>query len=364
MGKRRDWDKIEEVVAKIKELGVGYAKGAKEFNIKVADIYEYNRQLKKGKADSNTDKSQASEVEKKSKLPDELQELIVEYRHTHPDHGFKKIEHYLKSKHLVVVSRKQIRQVLKENGLLDVLDSSFDGKPELAKGSRRFEADYPRQLYQMDVTYIYIEQIPVLYLVVIIDDYSRFVVAAELCHDQRAETLIGVLHNACIYHGKPEKLLTDQGSGFYTWSRKQTLFQHYLDDHRIEHIVSDPHSPQSQGKVERVIQTIKTELMSKVRFSGYAEARQGIVDYVKSYNFDRPHQGINGTRPSDRFYGVIGETSRIESELMDKELDSSKSYLVFKVEDHQLAVVCSSRQMQVFLDGKLLQTGGENEYGQ
>ena len=98
-------------------------------------------------------------------------------------------------------------------------------------------------------------------------------------------TLIEVLHNACIQCGNPEKLLSDQGSGFYTWSMKCTLFQKYLDDRRIEHIVADPHSPQTSGKVERLIQTIKKELLEKVRFISYEEAKSGIVSYIKSYNY-------------------------------------------------------------------------------
>ena len=123
-----------------------------------------------------------------------------------------------------------ISSVLKEAGLLETCDSSFDREPAPAKGSRRFEAQYPGELWQMDVTYVYIRKIPVLYLVVIIDDHSRFCVGAVLCRDQRADTLIGVLHNACTAYGVPKKLLTDQGSGFYSWSREQTQFQEYLDD--------------------------------------------------------------------------------------------------------------------------------------
>jgi transposase InsO family protein len=75
----------------------------------------------------------------------------------------------------------------------------------LFKGSRHFEAQYPGELWQMDVTYVYIRKIRVLYLVVIIDDHSRFCVGAELCRDQRADTLIGAL----MVHGErtPAKLL-------------------------------------------------------------------------------------------------------------------------------------------------------------
>lgn len=360
-GKKWDWEKIGEVIGKIKELGLSYKEGAKRYGIPARTLYDYSRRLNKETLKEATGGDKA-EKEKTSKgigsLPEKLQELIVEYRRSNPDHGFKRIQDELRVKHLVMVTRKQIREVLKKNGVLEQLDSSFDRKKEPAKGSRRFEAKYPGQLYQMDVTYVYITGIPVLYLVVIIDDYSRFCIGAELCRDQRGTTLIEVVHNGCVNHGKPEKLLTDQGRGFYTWSLERTSFQKYLDDMEIEHIVCDPHSPETQGKVERVIQTIKRELLEKVRFSSYEEAREAISGYIKSYNYERPHQGINGARPSDRFYGVVGETSRIESQLCGKSLELSKGYLIYKIHDRTLSVVSDQGGLQVFLDGKLLKEVG------
>lgn len=356
MSNKRDWDKVGEIVSKIKELGLSYREGAIKYGIKANLLYEYNRKNNRvaGKESPSDPEAELKDSFKANKaLPGEIEELITEYRRENPDHGFKRIQENLKSKHLVVVTRKQIRKVLKHHGLLE-LDSSFDRKKEPAKGTRRFEADYPRQLYQMDVTYVYITGIPVLYLVVIVDDHSRFCVAADLCVNQRGTTLIEVLHNAGIHYGNPEKLLTDQGSGFYTWSMEPTLFQKYLDDMRIEHIVAEPHSPQTSGKVERLIQTIKKELLEKVRFSSYEEAKSGIVNYIKSYNYERVHQGIAGARPSDRFYGVIGEVSRMESQLCAKDIDLSKGYLVYKVQDHTLSVVNSSEGIAVYLDGKLL----------
>ena len=362
MSKRRDWDKVGEIAAKIKELGLSYKEGAERFGMSVGVLYEYSRRQKKqsieGVSSGTCERAQHAS-RRSSLLPAELKDLIAEYRRSNPEHGFKRIQDHLKSKHLVVVTRKQIREVLKEQGLLETLDSSFDREPEPAKGTRRFEAKYPGQLYQMDVTYVYITGIPVLYLVVIVDDYSRFCVASDLCRDQRGTTLIEVLHNTCVNHGKPVKLLTDQGRGFYTWSMERTAFQKYLDDMKIEHIVSEPHSPQTCGKVERLIQTIKKELLLKVRFCSYEEAKRGITDYIKSYNFERPHQGIGGARPSDRFYGVIGETSRIETVLSGRKLDLKKGYLVYKIHDRTLSVICDQEGLQVFLDGKQL----KEEYG-
>jgi len=357
MGKRRSWDELREVVDKIDELGLSIKDGAREYGVKVRDIYEYNRRARKEKAveDQGKGGQEWSSLQKSEiSLPEDIQRIIVDYKRVNPDHGFKRIEDHLKSKHLVVVTRKKIREVLKKHGLLAPGDSSFDRREEPCKGSRRFEARYPRELYQMDVTYIYISGISVLYLIDILDDYSRFCVSAVLCRDQRSSTLIEVLHNACSRYGKPEKLLTDEGRGFYSWSMERTRFQEYLDEVGIEHIVSDPHSPQTLGKVEKFHQSIKNELISKVRFRSFEEASRGISEYIMRYNYERSHQGIGGARPADRFHGVIGETSRLEAELAGKEIDLSRGYLVLKVQGHTVSVASSSAGLQVFLDGNLM----------
>jgi len=362
MGKKRNWGQIGELISKIKEQGLSLKEGALRCGISPGILYDYNRRQKEGGIKDPVEGG--SVVDKPTKdgvyFPLEIRNLILDHRREHPDHGFKRIQDELKKKHLVVVTRKRIRSILKEGGFLEVLDSSFDGKDEPAKGTRRFEAGYAGELYQMDVTYVYITGIPVLYLIVIVDDYSRFCVAADLCRDQKGSTLIEVLHNAGVRHGKPRKLLTDQGRGFYTWSMEETVFQHYLDEMKIEHIVSDPHSPETCGKVERLIQTIKKELLHKVCFSGYEDARRGIDAFLRGYNFERPHQGIGGEVPSNRFYGVRSEVSRAESELLSKAIDVSKGYLVYKIHDRALSVVSSPEGLQVFLDGNLLREDGDH----
>jgi len=374
MSKRRDWEELSEVVSKIREMGLSLKEGAEEYGVKTSDLYEYNRRFKKRLKEDEQKKQRGTQASKKEKegqeekgqseeneekpvgLPEDIERIIIDYKKQNPDHGFKRIQDHLKSKHLVVIERKKIRKVLKAHGLLKLGDSSFDRAQEPEKGSRRFEARFPRELYQMDVTYVYITGIPVLYLVDIVDDYSRYCVSAELCRDQRSDTLIEVLLKGSDRHGKPQKLLTDQGSGFYSWSFEHTLFQKYLDDAGIEHIVAEPHSPQTTGKVERFHQSIKNELIRKVRFENFEEAKRGISDYIVHYNHERPHQGIGGARPADRFHGVIGETSRLEAQLCGKQIDFTKGYLVWKLQGHTVSVASGSQGLEVYLDGNLLRT--------
>jgi transposase InsO family protein len=393
-GKVKNWEELGDYVSRIRALGLSYTEGALRFGLDVKAIYRYNHNKrikeKREKAlavssesgDVGVSLGASSSVESASVkesgcgavssgikgkvhglLPPEVEELIVTYRRDHPDYGYKRIEEYLKSRHFVVVPRKKIREVLKSHGLIGEKDSSFDkaDSVERVKGSRRFEASYPRELYQMDITYVYLANNAIYYLVLIVDDHSRFCVACELRRDQRGLSMIEVLHRAIERYGKPVKLLTDQGSSFYSWSREQTLFSRYLDDMKIEHIVADPHSPQTLGKVERLNQTVQRELLNKGYFSnyGYPEACSSIGDYFHHYNYSRPHQGIGGAFPASRFHGVIGESSRIESELCGHGLDFSRGYLVFKMFEHTISIVCNSTGLQVFLDGNLLESRKE-----
>lgn len=402
---------LGDYVRKIRELGLSYIDGAEKFGLNLNKIYKYNskinKQIKEKKDQASLvsvsgdagasdmcvkvkgadiagselvkfkDDSDAVEVKCECEcvsppsdtlsnvnvnvgLPSGVEELIVNYRRENPDYGYKRISDYLKSEHFVIVERKKIREVLKLHGLIGSVDgdSSFDNdnnNGKRVKGSRRFEASYPRELYQMDITYVYLANDGVYYLVIILDDYSRFCVCSELRRDQQGVSMIEVLHRAIERYGKPTKLLTDQGTSFYSWSREQTLFSRYLDDMKIEHIVADPHSPQTLGKVERLNQTVKRELLDKVHFSSYQETLSSIYDYFHHYNYARPHQGIGGAFPSSRFQGVIGETSRIEKKLCGHGLDFSRGYLVFKMFEHTISIVCGSMGLQVFLDGDLLE---------
>jgi transposase InsO family protein len=99
-------------------------------------------------------------------------------------------------------------------------------------------------------------------------------VCHELGTEQKSLTMINALHRTIERYGKPQKLLTDQSGSFYSWSFEQTLFQKYLDDMKIEHIVSDPHSPQTQGKVERLTQTIQKVVFAEKTMQVYLDGKQ------------------------------------------------------------------------------------------
>lgn len=125
MGSKKDSGELKEIIEKIKEQGLSYVEGARQSGIKVRKIYDYTYRKKKKVGDgkqeritpekeTETEAEQGHEkAEEKataavpSTLPEGVEEIIVEYRKAHPDHGYKRIEEELKSRHFIVISRKK-----------------------------------------------------------------------------------------------------------------------------------------------------------------------------------------------------------------------------------------------------------------
>ena len=101
-------------------------------------------------------------------------------------------------------------------------------------------------------------------------------------------------------------MLTDNGRQYTNW-RGTTRFERELKKDKVKHIRSRPHHPMTLGKIERFWKTIWTEFLQEAEFASFADGRQRLDNWMHYYNHQRPHQGINGAAPADRFYGVAGD---------------------------------------------------------
>ena len=78
----------------------------------------------------------------------------------------------------------------------------------------------------------------------------------------------------------------------------------YLRNHQIKHTVCRTHHPQTNGKMERFWRTLRQEFFDKAKISSFDDLREQLTLYVRHYNFQRPHQGIGGLTPADRFFEI------------------------------------------------------------
>ncbi len=192
---------------------------------------------------------------------------------------------------------KTIRKILKAHGYTPPAV-----KPPRPREDRRFEASRPLELVQMDVLHFYVHS-QKLYLLLALDDHSRFLTGWSLLQRESMEDAIAVVEEFIRRYGKPEAILTDRGATFHTWSGIGR-FDRMLEAYGVDHILASPGHPQTCGKIEAVNKAIQKELIDRVEFRNYLDANKQIGEWIDAFNHQRTHQGIGGVLvPADRFYG-------------------------------------------------------------
>ena len=170
----------------------------------------------------------------------------------------------------ITISTRSVRKLMQANGYRPRNKRTERATPQ------RFEASRPLELAQMDILEFFINKAKV-YLILLIDDFSRFILGWRLLDQTSVDAVIGVLSDAVARYGKMEELLTDRGFVFYSW-RGINRFEKYLETERSDHTHARPHHPQTVGKVEACSRRSKQGRMGQQPV-GFAEQirRQGLA---------------------------------------------------------------------------------------
>jgi hypothetical protein len=172
---------------------------------------------------------------------------------------------------------------------------------------RHFERARPNQLWQTDLfTFVLKRQNRRVYLVAFMDDHSRFIVSYGLHASQSTALVLEVLRAGLSSYGPPEEILTDNGAQYVTW-RGKSAFSRELERRGIQQIVATPRRPQTLGKIERFWGTLWRECVESAIFLDLGDAQRRIGHFIDHYNFQRPHRGIGGLVPADRFFHAAPE---------------------------------------------------------
>ncbi|NTV55217.1 MAG: transposase family protein [Candidatus Moranbacteria bacterium] len=168
---------------------------------------------------------------------------------------------------------------------------------------RRYEKERPGEMVHFDT-----KRLPLIYgegirdrrehLHVAIDDYSRYLVADIFPGKSQYS---GAMHLEEVIETAPfaiEDAYSDNGST-YKGRKDHVFIEKCAENHISKHFTKTRH-PQTNGKAERVIQTLMREWCRPRRFSNHEERRQSLQEYVHFYNFERKHSGIGNKTPIQR----------------------------------------------------------------
>ncbi len=303
----------EEKQAILKEAeSNGVLSVAEKAGIDPSTIYGWQKKLAKGGPEALVDQRTLSHDGHRV-IADWKKEKVLAVKEADPGFGPSQIRNQLRRQG-ITISLLSIRRILREAGY------EVASRPQPKKDYTRFEASRPLELAQIDICEFYLHKLKV-YLVLLLDDFSRFLLNFALLEECKMEAIEEMVANAIQRYGKMERLLSDRGFVFHGW-RGINAFERWLEEMEIDHIHTSPHHPETIGKIEAVNKSIQKELLRVREFAGTEEARQAISDWLWRYNYHRVHQGLDGLLvPADRFHGWVSEVEKSLSQMVENGID-------------------------------------------
>ena len=166
----------------------------------------------------------------------------------------------------------------------------------------RFEADLPNECWQSDFTHWRLHNGTDAEILIWLDDHSRFIISATAHQPVTGHIVVTTFRNACTRHGTPQSTLTDNGLVFTTRHLNgPNGFEIELLNRGIEQKNGRPNHPQTQGKVERLNQTLKTWLTARPRAHTLTELQHQLDEFTTDYNTHRPHASLRNRTPEETY---------------------------------------------------------------
>lgn len=219
-----------------------------------------------------------------------------------PFYGARKIAVCLRSEGYVI-NRKRVRRLMSLMGLKTIYRRPRTSKP--TPGHKIYPyllsgmaITRPNQVWAADITYIPMSR-GFLYMVAIIDWYSRYVIAWRLSNTLEADFCVEALREA-LKKGKPEVFNTDQGSQFTS-----EAFTKILEAYDIRISMDGKGSYNDNLFIERLWRTVKYEEVYLKVYRDGRDARHSLDSYFRFYNTERPHQSLGYQTPGEVYTGAM-----------------------------------------------------------
>lgn len=235
-------------------------------------------------------------------MPAQVEAAVVELRRSRPYWGPRRL--------VFELAKRKVSPLPSESAVYRALVRAAMIDPALrdrrSRKWKRWERGAPMELWQMDV----VGGFPLAdgtsaKALTGIDDHSRMCVCARLMARERTRAVCDGLRDALATYGSPEQILTDNGkvfTGRFNHPPVEVLFDAICRESGIEHLLTQPRSPTTTGKIERFHRSLRAEFLSTAApFRDLKTAQQALDVWVCDYNINRPHQSLKMATPAQRF---------------------------------------------------------------
>ena len=257
-----------------------------------------------------------------NRLRSSEEETVLAAARASPEWSSRQVAAWITDNTEFSVSEASVYRLLKREGLIRRLVL-----PDPAGDEYRFKTRRPHQLWATDASYFRVVGWGYYYMVTVMDDYSRFILAWRLQVDMTSPSLIDVVQDAVDLTGMTDvqvedrtRLLSDNGSGYIS-----KAFHEYVQLVGIRHIFAAPYHPQTNGKLERYHQTLKRSV-NQVPYDVPKDLQSAIKEFVEFYNYRRYHKALKDITPSDMLAGRQDQILARRKEAKDRSLQRRKEH--------------------------------------
>ena len=222
---------------------------------------------------------------------DSVEQAIVEEATANQTDGYRMVTAFVRRRLGVAVNRKRVLRVMRERKLIQ-------RRRQLERRKRPgfFRVERPRQLWQLDMTSVWVAEHGWCYLNAIIDCCTREIVAWQLELRCRADEAITVVERAVTLHGiEPGELTLGSDNGSAFTARR---FRGRLSELGIKHRRGGYRDPESQAFIESWFGKLKEREVWLNEYETLDDARRGIGGYVDRYHH-RPHSRLGYRTPDE-----------------------------------------------------------------
>ena len=279
---------------------IGTTAACKQLGMSRYSIYEWQRKAELAAAGKGPSPTSGPDPDDIKALRDH--EILSMWR-KHPGLGPSQIRNQLRREKSIKVSTSTVRRVMDDAGYRPPKARRHDHE-------ERFESVRPNHCWHMDFVQRWIGRASTFTLI-LLDDYSRFVTGHGVDDAERADVVTKTFEEAVLRHGKPEMVIHDKGSAFWSW-RGIGRFTRLLEEMDVTQIEA---SKTTNGKVENFNGNLHKELFDQHRFYDVAEMKRRLASHLHWFNHRRTHHALGGLLvPADRYYGRVDEVmARIEA---------------------------------------------------
>jgi putative transposase len=239
----------------------------------------------------------------------EKEKIIACYRE-YPLEGYRRLAFMMLDRDIVAVSPSSVYRVLKAEGLL----ADRWQKPS-RKGRGFVQPLAPHDHWHIDFSYVNVGG-TFYYLCSVLDGCSRYVVEWDIREAMKEVDAELVLQRAREKHPQARpQIISDNGPQFVAKD-----FKEFLRLWQTSHVLTSPHYPQSNGKLERYHRTLKEQAIRPKTPLTLEDARRVVREFVEHYNYVRLHSALGYVTPKDRLEGRHLEIYRAR----DRKLEAAR----------------------------------------